>query len=310
MEINECVKFLSERDNYLLVTHARPDGDTLGSAAALCRGLRKLGKTAYLYPNSETTENYLGYAEPYHAPDGYVQDFTIAIDIASKDLSPKGYVGGYDLCVDHHMSNDYFARETFLMHAASCGEVVLTLLKAFGDDIDAEEATLLYIAVSTDTGCFAYGNTDAGTLRAAAELIDAGADNGYLNKTLFRTASIARVKLEGMIYSGLEFTHGGRAAIAVVTLDMLKAAKAAENDCEDLASLPGRVAGVKAGITIRENKSGSCKVSVRTTRECSADAICQRFGGGGHPMAGGCTIQAPPEKAKERLIAALDEVFA
>ena len=188
MNLNDCVSYLKEHDGYLLVTHIRPDGDTLGSAAALCHILRKLGKTAYVYDNPETTAKYRPRTEPYIAPEGFAPECVIGVDLASERLFPKGFPENtvFDLCIDHHPTNTGYAKELFCMpQKASCGEIVLLIAQEL-DLMDPETADLLYIAVSTDCGCFVYGNTTAETHRAAAELIDAGADHKTLNISLFR----------------------------------------------------------------------------------------------------------------------------
>ena len=308
MEMRDCAALLRAHDNFLLLTHRRPDGDTLGSAAALCLALRRLDKTACLYPNPQITESYLGYTAPLFAPAGFRANFVISVDTAGESLLPEAYPGGVDLALDHHPSNTGYAKQSVVWpHKASCGELVGELIEALCDGLTPLEAELLYVAVSTDTGCFCYGNTTADTLRAAARFIDAGADNKKLNKRLFRSFSRARVALEGMVFAGLRLERGGQVVIATVTLAMLQKAGATEDDCEDLASLPGRVAGSRTSATIRELPGNVCKISLRTDGVIDASAVCAHFGGGGHPMAAGCEMGCPPDEAAAALLRALDE---
>ena len=305
MTIKDCADFLRERDDFLIVTHVRPDGDTLGCAGALCHALRSVGKTAYMYVNPEITEVYYDFVSPYFAPEGYEYSFAVAVDMASRGLDPVGFEKTVHLCIDHHSSNSFYAERTLVMSEyAACGEIVLEIIKDLCGGIDAAAAELLYIAMSTDTGCFCYGNTTSNTMRAAAEVIDAGADNGRLNKHLFRTFSPARVKLEGAIYSSMEFFDGGRVAIATITLEMMEALGAREADCEDIASLTMKISGVQVGITIRQLREDNCKISVRTVRNIAANAICESFGGGGHPAAAGCTMLRGVGEAAELILAA------
>ena len=176
MEYGECVSLLMGQDNILVLSHIRPDGDTLGSGAALCSALRRAGKTAYIYENPEITDRYLPYVRPWFAPSGFVPDYTVAVDIAEPGLFPLGYAGTVRLCIDHHPSNARYAADLLLRDRKSaCGEIVLELIKLLHGAPDRAEATLLYIAISTDTGCFQYSNTNSDTLRAAAETLDAGA---------------------------------------------------------------------------------------------------------------------------------------
>ncbi len=308
MPLKTYAKLLSGHDNFLLVTHLRPDGDTLGSAGALCSALRRLGKTAFLYNNPQITENYFHFVENFIAPEEFRPEYVVAIDLADVGLFPEGFNGHVDLCIDHHPSNTGYADETIVWaDKASCGELVMELIKAICGDISREEADLLYIAVSTDCGCFVYGNTTAETHMAAAELIRLGADHKWLNRELFRMTSAARLRLEGLIFAGLHSYRDCKVNVAVVTLDMMEKAQATENDCDDLASLAGRVRGSRVSVTIRELEKGKkCKVSVRTGEEVNASKVCVTFGGGGHAMAAGCTIEAGVEETERLILEAID----
>ena len=310
MKTSEAAKLFRSKDNFLLLTHKNPDGDTVGSAAALCHALRRAGKTAYLFRNPEITEKYRSFAEPYYAPEGFEAVFAVAVDVAAEKLLPPGYSGKVDFCVDHHPSNSQYAPKSLIAPSkASCGEIVMQLIKALNGEIDKEEADLLYVAVSTDCGCFVYANTRADTLRAAAELLDCGADNRELNVRLFRKVSRARMKLEGMIFSGMEFYRDGKISFATITQEMLREAGATEDDLDDISGLAGKAQGSILSITLREQENGESRISLRSSPEVDCSEICAVFGGGGHAMAAGCNIQSAPEKAKRMLLDVIDEVW-
>ncbi|SHI04507.1 phosphoesterase RecJ domain-containing protein [Sporobacter termitidis DSM 10068] len=313
MTISETARWLMERNNFLVLTHKRPDGDTLGSAAGLVRGLNRAGKTAYILFNPEATARYTTYVEKHWAPDGFVPSCIVAVDTASKELFPAtgtDYHNRVDLCIDHHPSNTNYAGLTCLdTGKSSCGEIIYALLLALNGGLDAEAATSLYVAVSTDTGCFAFANTTADTLRTAAALVDAGAPIGELNRELFRKKAKSRVLLEAMITASMEFYFDGAVAIAVITRGMLDKTGAGENELDDVASIPGAIEEVVAGITIRELAGGEVKVSVRTTPLVNANDLCARFGGGGHAMAAGFSLYAPVDEVKKRLLDALSGIF-
>ncbi len=309
LTVNECAALLRENDRFCLLTHKRPDGDTLCSAAALCSALRRAGKKAAVYRNPEITETYAPIMEPWLFTEG-TRGFVVACDMADVTMAPEGWSGGVDLAIDHHPKNPGYAKATLLDGGkASCGELVMAVIEELCGGLTAEEAALLYIAVSTDTGCFSYGNTKADTLRSAAHLIDCGADNAELNRRFFRSYSPARIRLESLIFANLQSFRNDQVNIAVVTLDMMRQAGAIEDDCEDLASLPGRIRGSKVNILIRELEEGVCKVSVRTGSSVNAAELCARFGGGGHPMAAGCTLNTEPEIAALLMQAALNEIW-
>lgn len=171
MNIRECAAWLCEHDNILLLTHVRPDGDTLGGAAALCSALRRMGKKAELYNNPDITPKYMKYVKDYIA-DSFEYSRTVAVDVAEAHMLPTGFIGGVDVCIDHHPSNSHYAKELLLDGSkASCGEIVLKVIKEMCGSVTAQEASLLYMAVSTDCGCFRYANVTSETFAAASELL-------------------------------------------------------------------------------------------------------------------------------------------
>ena len=310
--LTQTAAWLKQRDDFLIITHRRPDGDTIGCAGALAQALREQGKTAYVLFNPEATPRYLRFVEEYWAPDGFETENIITLDTASTELFPKNgsdYIGAVSLCIDHHPSNTLYAQLTHLDESnASCGEIIYDMLIEMYGGISAKTAECLYTALSTDTGCFAFANTTAKTLRVASLLIEAGAPHRELNRLLFRTRTRGRIKIEGYIYSGIEFHFDGAVAISAITKEMMDRAGADEDDVDDIASIPGSIEGVLAGITIRELTSPrDCKVSVRTSPSVNAHAICARFGGGGHPMAAGFSLEKSISEIKEELLASLGE---
>lgn len=310
MTAQECSQLLLSKNNILIITHTNPDGDTLCSAAALCSALRRAGKRANLFRNPAVTTKYMPHVEKYFAPKSFRSKYIVSVDVATEKMFAEGFDGAIDLCIDHHPTNSHYAKKELVCpDKAACGEIVLAVIKEMCGGITQEEADLLYIAVTTDTGCFQYLNTNAATFRAAAELLEYGADTGMVNVKFFRKASRARLKLEGMIYSTMGFYRDGKISVAIITKEMLRQAGAGEEDCDDLAGLAGRAEGASVNITIRERDNGSSKVSVRSGRDVSSSDICAVFGGGGHAMAAGCTIDCPPEKARDMLLAVIDEVW-
>lgn len=309
MDYAECIKALRERDDLLILTHKNPDGDTAGSAGALCSALRRMGKTAFLYNSPQFTKKLLPYVSKFTAPEDFVPGCVVAVDIAEEKLFPEGFAGKADFCIDHHPTNTRYAGDT-LLHGekASCGEIILELLTAMGLELTYEEATLLYIAVSTDTGCFLYSNTNAETFAAAAKLLEQGADSAGVNLSFFRKVSPERIKLEGMIYSSMRFFREETVAFAVVTKNMVKESGVCDDDLDDIASLAGRNEKAVISITVREKDEG-CRVSVRSGPQVSSSDICARFDGGGHRAAAGCTIKASPDEAVEKLMQVINEVW-
>ena len=308
MTRSEFAACLRERDGFLILNHRRPDGDAVGSAAALCRGLRALGKRAYVLPNPETTERYLGFLGELAPPADFTPETVAAVDLAEEgilQLNAGEWAGKVQLCIDHHPSNSGYAAHSWVdPTAGACGELVYFLLLELGLEIDPETARLLYIAVTTDTGCFRYKNTTPQTLRVGAALLEAGAPID-LNRTLFMKKSRGRLLLESRMIAGLEFFQGGEADIAAVSLADLRCCGVTEEDMEDIASIAGSVRGVELSVTLREVEAGTWKVSVRTGEYGNAGLVCAEFGGGGHGMAAGCTVKGSLEQVRSELKAAV-----
>lgn len=308
MEYREFADLLLQRDKFLILSHKNPDGDTLGSGAALCSALRRMGKSAYVYRNEQITPRTEGYVAPFFVCEGFEPSAIIAVDIATPNLFPKGFDAPVDFCIDHHPTNSFYAGVTLLRDVkSSCGEAILDLIETMTGSVTKEEATLLFIALTTDTGCFQYMNTNADTMRCAARLIDLGAEQHTVVHDFFRKVSSARLKLEGMIYSSMRFYRNDSIVTAVVTQQMLKDAGTTENDLDDLAGLPGRAEGGDLTILIRELPDGRSKCSLRSTPRVDSSAICAIYGGGGHHMAAGVTLDCSPREAEALLLKASEQ---
>ena len=311
MDYREAAAFLRAHDNYLILTHKRPDGDTIGCAAGLCRALRGIGKTACVLSNEDATTLMAGYLEGLTAPEGFVPDTVVSTDVATENLLPDsalGYKGRIDIAIDHHPSQEFFAKETCLeADKAACGEIIWKICGELGT-MDGEIAVPLYVAIATDCGCFVYANTTPHTHRAAAALMEQGIPFQALNKRHFRTKSVARMKLESLILQNMHLYHDGTVAVAPISLELIAQAGATIEDTDDIAAFLGQLKGVLHTATIREHEGGECRVSVRTKAdELNATRVCARLGGGGHKAASGCTVKGTVEEAERAILAAIDE---
>lgn len=312
MTPKETAAFLKAHDRYLILTHVRPDGDTVGCAAGLCRALRQAGKEAYVLHNPEATSLFTPYLEGLLAPEGYEPDTVVSVDIAARGLFPDNaqkYLERVDLAIDHHPSQEFFAKNTCLdAKRAACGELMYEIVQLLGP-ITPDIGEVLYVAVSTDCGCFVYSNTTPATHRVAAELMESGFDPYPVNRRHFRTKSFKRLKIEGMLAAGMELRDNGETALVFLTLDMLSQVGANERDIDDISAFVGQVEGVKTGVTLRELKPGVCKLSLRTDPgDLNASAVCGLLGGGGHAAASGATIEGTMEQAREAVLAAIETV--
>ncbi len=305
---------LLENDRFGILTHKRPDGDTIGSAAALCLALRKAGKTAYLMDNSEVPDRLSKFFRPYVAPEGFAPDNIVTTDIPSysqMDALTRDYRDRLDFVIDHHSSNAMAAGKAKLVEtsAAATGEIIFYLIKALGVQLDGDIGTLIYIAISTDTGCFKYSNTTSDTHRIAAECIDAGINLESLNMEFFEKKRLVRFEMERLVYSGLQFYCDGKIASIYISQKMRDETGASEDDIDDFSSIPRQIEGVVAGISVYQQKDGSMKISLRTTSEVDAAEVCRKFGGGGHPRAAGCNINADHDTAVKMMIDELKKMI-
>ncbi len=313
LTVRETVALLKSWDNILILTHVRPDGDTVGCAAALCAGLRALYKTAYLLPNPELTNTTTPYFAPYAAPDDFSPEKVVSVDIATEELFPENakiYKGRVDLAIDHHPSFEKFGKENIVRpEAAACGELLYDIAAQLGP-ITPEIALPLYVAISTDCGCFAYANTAAHTHAVAAALMRTGIDYKAVNKTFFRTKTRVRIQLEAAMLNEAEYYDRGRVVVMSVPLSLMESLSATESDAEDLSALGGQIEGVDCAVTMRELKPDEWKISVRTGERVNATKVCQLYGGGGHAAAAGCTIYGTFEEARRRILSGVAQVAA
>lgn len=304
-------EFLAGHDNYLILTHKKPDGDTIGCAAALCLALQGQGKTAWVLPNEDMTPIFAPYLAGLLAPVDYAPETVVSVDIASEGLLPtsaQGWKGKIDLAIDHHPSNSDFARLTHVeSDKAACGEILYELLTGWGE-LTPRQADALYLALSTDTGCFVYTNTTPGTHRVAAALMEAGCDAGGINKRHFRTKSYTRLRVEARLMETMDLREEGQLALASLSLADMVELNAQESDVEDMAAFAGQLEGVRTAVTIREQPDGTCKLSVRTGAELNASAVCAQLGGGGHAAAAGCTVSGNIDQAKKAIVQAIAAV--
>jgi len=312
MTTREAAQFLMSRDNFLILTHVRPDGDTLGCAAGLCRALRQIGKAAHVLENEGVTSLFSSYLEGLVAPADFVPGTVVAVDIAAVGLIPDNaefYADKVDLTIDHHPSQEFYARETCLDSSkAACGQIVFEVVKQFAK-ITPEIGEALYVALSTDCGCFQYSNTNAEAHRAAADLIESGFDLYPVNRKFFRSKTFKRLKLEGMLTAGMELRDGGETALVFLTRAMIDEVGADERDMDNISAFVGQIEGVRNGVTLKETTYGCVKISVRTDPgELNACAVCALLGGGGHAAAAGALLEGSMEQARQKVIDAIEQV--
>ena len=307
MTRNECAQWLAQHDNYVILTHRRPDGDTIGSAVALCHGLRKLGKTAFVLENREVSQ-VVGQILPGTTVETAGENATvISVDMASPGMFPKEAQHLVERCqlrIDHHANGDSYAPQELVDgSAASCGDIIYDVLMELGVKMDVEIAKALYMAVSTDTGCFRFANTNPHAYRVAAACAETGANLYPLTQALFDTNSMGKLKLQSWMVENAKIFAGGRGAVCAIPYAVEETLTR-----DDLEGIPGflrSIEGVCMSATIRELEDGA-KMSVRAIPGYDATVICGQFGGGGHKGAAGAGTKMPLHQLEEAVIAAIE----
>lgn len=312
LDIAEVLCRLKKADDILIVCHKNPDGDTLGSAGALYWMLKGLGKRAAVLCADPISAryDYMGFEQ---FTKQFQPQYTVAVDVAGIQLfgdAVSEYTRNMNLCIDHHPSNSGYADAMLLDGtAAATAELMYALLREAGTEITPTVADCLYTGLSTDTGCFKFSSTTARTHRIAADLFEAGAHVAQLNALLFDSKSRGRITIERMALESLEYHADGRCALIYLTKEQIAQAGAETTDLEGITSLPRMIEGVEVGITMRQQPTGSYKVSVRTVEGVDAAAICAHLGGGGHKQAAGCELLGSLGNAKAALLSEVDRAL-
>lgn len=310
VNLKEAAEFLLENDNYYILTHINPDGDTLGAGFALADALRSMGKNANVLCSDELPLRYLFLFDKYKDQDFDARTI-VSVDIA--DLQLLGdelsiYKDRIDLCIDHHISNSLYAKRTFLDGDASATcEMMYNLIVEMGVPINKTIAKCLYTGISTDTGCFKYGNTTAAAHIIAGELISYGIDFAIINHMMFDLKTRSRLKAEQILISNMEFHFDDMCALITITKDLIKETQVDESEFDGLASIPRQVEGVQVGVTIKEKQAGVYKISMRSSDNVDVSKICGYFGGGGHTRAAGCQLEGELEQIKMHILNKVEE---
>ena len=298
---SETAAFLAEHDRYAIVTHRRPDGDTLGCAAALCRGLRKLGKTAHILENPEISDRFRWLHQGLTKEQAEAGDTVVSVDVASPSMLPDRFqclLGGIALRIDHHGSATSFTEQELVdPGSAACAEIIWDVLGEMGVQPDQAIAEAVYVGTSTDTGCFRYANTCAHTFLTAAGCAQAGARIYELNQELFETNTLAKLKMQGWIVEHMHMLAEGKMAICAIPRQVEQDIGVTQDDMDNISSFPRTVAGVCVAATLRETQEGDVKISVRAIPGYDAAKVTEPFGGGGHKGAAGASLKMSLKEA-------------
>lgn len=313
IDVEQAAEFLRENNDYLILMHASPDGDTLGCGNALCGALQRIGKHARAVCPEEIPHRF-DYLFEAVTEQEFEPETVVCVDVAdTKLLRDMKEIGDKaKLCIDHHLSNTGYAEMTLVRpeYASAC-ELVYEVIKALGVEFDRTLANCIYTGTATDTGCFKFSNTTAQTHIVAAEMIDCGAEFGMINYVNFDLKTQGRIYLEQEVLKNIRYFAEGHVAMISVPLALVESIPDIDSDdVGALANIPRQIAGVDIGICVKEKKNGEFKASLRSSDRFNVAEICAQFGGGGHERAAGCsfyggTIGDAEDKISEAAAAAV-----
>ncbi len=308
--LKNAAKFLKKNNNYIILTHASPDGDTLGAGYALYYGLKQLGKKVeVLCPDLIPARYAYFLSETDHVTREKAT--IVAVDVADNRLlgSLQDEFGNdVELCIDHHVSNTRYAKSLLLdADASATCEIIFELLKQLKIKLNDTIAKALYTGIATDTGCFKYANVTSRTHKIAAALYDYNIDACEINRVMFDTKSKNVMTLERMVLDKAEYHFDDKCVILTVTTDMQQKTDCSGPDMEGLSVISRSIEGVMAGVTLKQSGSDTYKVSMRTFDPLDASVICKSLGGGGHKNAAGATLTGTLSEVKATVLESVKE---
>jgi phosphoesterase RecJ-like protein len=308
---------LRNRDDFAVVTHLNPDGDALGSVFAMDMALREMGKkscvvlAADLPKKYEFSELKARYILASDAPKKF--GCVIAVDCADiRRLGDTRALFGeaeYTVNIDHHSSNEGFAKLNHIVPEPSSGEIIYDLIGALGLTLDADMAAALYVAISSDTGNFSYDNTRPETFERCAKIAATGIPIASIANHLYNARTYESTLLIGKVIQNLRLYFDGRLAVTCISLEELALTGASAEDCETVINYARDIDTVELAVFIRQFKENMHKVSFRSKNDIDVMEIAQRFGGGGHKKASGCAMSGDINDIMDTVLGVSKEFF-
>ena len=304
------------RQRFLLTSHARPDGDSIGSQLAMAFALDALGKSVRIVNADPAPDHYQDFPgmERIEIASHVSADVDAVIVMECSDLSRagvSGLEGEFLINIDHHAGNRlYGALNWHDESAAACGEMVFDVIRELGVPLTLEIATHVYLAILTDTGSFHHSNITPRTFDICRQTVEAGVNPAAMARRVFDSNSFGKLKLIGALLDSMELADEGRLAILYMDDTMLSACGCTNNDTEGLINLPLTAREIQAVIFFKVGPNGGVRVSMRSKYDVDVRAVAGRFGGGGHKNAAGFTVTEPLDVVRPRIIPLLVEEIA
>jgi bifunctional oligoribonuclease and PAP phosphatase NrnA len=305
------------RERFLLTSHARPDGDSIGSQLAMAFALDALGKQVRIVNWDAAPDHYQDFPgmERIEIARRVTPDVDAVIVMECSDLGRSGVEGldgQYIINIDHHAGNRlYGALNWHDESAAACGEMVFDLIRALGVPLSLEIATHIYLAILTDTGSFHHSNITPPTFDICRQTVEAGVNPTIMARRVYDSNSFGKLKLIGALLDSMELLDEGRLAVLHMDDGMLAACGCTNNDTEGLINLPLTAREIQAVVFFKSGPAGEVRVSMRSKYDVDVRRVANDFGGGGHKNAAGFTVRGSLESVRkgilDKLVAAVDE---
>ncbi|PIW68190.1 MAG: bifunctional oligoribonuclease/PAP phosphatase NrnA [Candidatus Omnitrophica bacterium CG12_big_fil_rev_8_21_14_0_65_42_8] len=320
MSVRTIKQAIKRFNKFLITSHINPEGDAIGSQAAMACLLRKLGKKFVMLDDSPVPKllRFMRGTEDISKEMPHNFNYQAVIIMDSPDLARIGRVNDYIkkdsviINIDHHISNVNFGKYNWVEpDYSSTGEMVYDLFKAFKVKIGMDEAVALYAAIMTDTGSFRYSNTSSKTHRITAELIDIGVKPYEMHSRIYETSSIQDTNLLGEALQTMKITDDGKIAWLWVTKEMLKKTNASLEGTEGIINFGRSIGGVEIAVLFRETGTKDrVKVSFRSKGAADVNKLAGYFGGGGHPAASGCSVLGKIEEVEKKVLEKAKEMLS
>jgi len=313
--ITEVLKQIEQRRSFVLTSHARPDGDAIGSVLACSEMLRQMGKQADIVnadPAPPPIMQFPGVPDIQLAAT-VEGDYDAAIIMECGDLSRTGVTGldrYFVINIDHHQGNtNYGALNWFDASAAACGEMVFDLVRALDVPLTVDIATHIYLAIHTDTGSFHYSNITPRTFEICRACLEAGVDPIDVARKIYDSNNMGRLKLFGAVLGAMQIDATGRVAIVYLDHEMARAAGGTYEDTEGLINLPLTVKEIQAVLFFKQIEGESYRISMRSKGDVDIAAVAKEFGGGGHKNAAGCTASGGVDMLQKQFVEKIERAI-
>jgi bifunctional oligoribonuclease and PAP phosphatase NrnA len=314
-EIGQIVEAIRTRRRFVIASHARPDGDSIGSQLAMAYALRDLGKDVQVVNQDAAPPPIMAFpgVRDIRIANHVDHEVDAAIIMECGDLSRTG-VAGLDrffvVNIDHHPGNtEYGQINWFDGSAAACAEMVFDLIRALGVPLSMEIATHIYLAILTDTGSFHYSSISPRTFEICREALKAGVDPVWVSRSVFDTNTLGRLRLFAVLLTSMQIAGAGRVAVLHLDPEMARAAGGTYDDTEGLINFPLTVREIQAVVFFKQNSGDEYRVSMRSKGNVDIGAIAKEFGGGGHKNAAGCTVTGAIASLRTLFIEKLDHAI-